>query len=198
MPRRTHSSCLYQSPQLRIKYAKSVLLDNPPRPEGGRFLPDSESPSVGSCCWPHSSRAHLTGDPGLAGPCVLHKLGVPMQELGYRSHKDSIAQCIRSLHPAMKDGAFREKPVIVGSGPNDSCIHCGSTPANPVKNRHPGDGLDWGDIRCIGTKSGCVRMLTGLTPSVVNLRPVSGPSFANVYNVDGLRFQSRPSWPCLV
>jgi hypothetical protein len=75
----------------------------------------------------------LTGDPGLAGPCVLHKLGVPTQELGYRSHKDNIAQCIRSLHPALNDGAFREKPVIVGSGPNDLCIHCGSTPANPVK-----------------------------------------------------------------
>jgi bifunctional DNA-binding transcriptional regulator/antitoxin component of YhaV-PrlF toxin-antitoxin module len=43
-------------------------VDNPPLPKGRRFLPNSESPSVGSCCWPHSSRARFTGDPGLAGP----------------------------------------------------------------------------------------------------------------------------------
>ena len=85
--------------------------DNPPLPEGRRFLPDSESPSVGSRCWPHSSRAHLTGDPGLAGPCVLHKLGVPMQELGHRSYKDRIAQCIRSLHPRPEGQGF---PGITG------------------------------------------------------------------------------------
>jgi hypothetical protein len=76
-------------------------------PKGKRFLPDSGSPSVGSCCLPHSSRSHFTGDPGLAGPWVLDKLGVPIEELGYRSRKDSIEQRIRSLHPALKDGAFR-------------------------------------------------------------------------------------------
>jgi hypothetical protein len=54
---------------------------------------------VGSCCWPHSSRAHFTGDPGLAGPWVLDKLGIPTEELGDRSCKDGIAQCIRSLYP---------------------------------------------------------------------------------------------------
>jgi DNA-binding transcriptional LysR family regulator len=48
-----------------------------------------------------------TGDPGLAGPWVLDKLGVPIEELGYRSRKDSIKQRIRSLHPALKDGASR-------------------------------------------------------------------------------------------
>jgi hypothetical protein len=53
--------------------------DNPPLLKGRRFLPDSESPWVGSCGWPHSTRAHFTGDPGLAGPWVLQKLGVPMQ-----------------------------------------------------------------------------------------------------------------------
>ena len=50
--------------------------------KGRRFRPDSESPSVGSCCWPHSSRAHFPGDPGLAGPWVLDKPGFPAQELG--------------------------------------------------------------------------------------------------------------------
>jgi hypothetical protein len=67
---------------------------------------------VGSCCWPHSSGAHFTGDLGLAGPWVLHKLGVPMQEPGYRSCKDSIAQCIRSLGPRPEGRRF---PRITGN-----------------------------------------------------------------------------------
>ena len=40
----------------------------PSLPKERRFLPDSESPSVGSCCWPNSTRAHFTANPGLAGP----------------------------------------------------------------------------------------------------------------------------------
>jgi hypothetical protein len=66
---------------------------------------------MGSCCSPYYSRAHFTGDPGLAGPWVLHKLGVAMQELGYRSCKDSTAQCIRSLHPRPEGRGF---PRITG------------------------------------------------------------------------------------
>jgi hypothetical protein len=90
---------------------QSGPFDNPPLPKGRRFLPDSESPSVGSCCWPHSSRAHFTGDPGLAGPWVLDRLGVPEQELGCRSCKDSLALSIRSLHPRPEGRGF---PRITG------------------------------------------------------------------------------------
>jgi hypothetical protein len=43
---------------------------------------------------------------------------------------------------------------FVGSASDDSCMHCGSTDANPVKNHHTGDGTDLGDIRYIGTWSG--------------------------------------------
>jgi hypothetical protein len=32
-----------------------------------------------------------------------------MQELGFRSCKNSLAQCIRSLDPALKDGLSEEK-----------------------------------------------------------------------------------------
>jgi hypothetical protein len=99
---------------LKTMKAFSISIDNPPLPKGPkgrRFLPDLESPSMGSCYWPHSSRAHFTSDPGLAGPWVLHKLGVRMQELGYCSLKDSIERCIRSLHPRPEGRAF---PRITG------------------------------------------------------------------------------------
>jgi hypothetical protein len=97
---RKRPSCSYRM-QPRIfasLHFRNASLDNPPLPKGRRFLPDSESPSVGSCCWPQSSRAYFTGDPGLAGPWLLHKLGIPMQNSGYRSCKDSVVQSFRSLH----------------------------------------------------------------------------------------------------
>jgi hypothetical protein len=97
-----------------LKALSHSSLDNPPLRKGRRFLPDSESPSVGSCCWPHSSRAHFTGDPGLAGPWVLDKLGIPMQNSGYRFCKDSIEQCIRSLHLRPEGRGF---PRITGKLP---------------------------------------------------------------------------------
>jgi hypothetical protein len=53
----------------------------------------------------------FTGDPGLAGPWVLDKLGVPMQELGCRSCKDSLELSIRSLHPRPEGRGF---PRITG------------------------------------------------------------------------------------
>jgi hypothetical protein len=48
-----------------------------------------------------------------ASPWALHKLGDPIEELGYRSSKDTITICIRSLCPVQKDGAFRGRAVNI-------------------------------------------------------------------------------------
>jgi hypothetical protein len=53
---------------------------DPPFPLGRRLLPDAESvPRRVPAACPHSSRAHSTANPGLAGPWVRHKLGVPIK-----------------------------------------------------------------------------------------------------------------------
>jgi hypothetical protein len=71
-----------------------VPLTIPPQ-KGRRFLPDSETPSVGTCCLSPFVQAHFKADPGLADPWVLDKLGIPAQELGL----SLLERKYRTAHP---------------------------------------------------------------------------------------------------
>jgi hypothetical protein len=97
-----------------LKALSHSSLDNPPLAKGRRFLPDSESPSVGSCCWP--IRAGLTSQAMRASPALGYSTNLVFhcKNSGYRSCRESIEQCIRSLHPRPEGRGF---PRITGKRP---------------------------------------------------------------------------------
>jgi hypothetical protein len=92
----------------KIAFFRLTIL---PSVKGRRFLPDSESlrwvPAAGPI------RAGLTSQAIRASPALGYSTNLVFQckELGYRSCKDSMVQCIRSLHLRPEGRGF---PRITG------------------------------------------------------------------------------------
>lgn len=89
------------------------FIDNPPSPKGRRFLPDSIGGLGGfPLLFPIRAGPTSPADPGHAGPGLLHKRGIPIEEFWLsllERKRNTVYPLSRS---PLKDGALRGSLVV--------------------------------------------------------------------------------------
>jgi hypothetical protein len=81
--------------------------------KGRRFLPDSESPSVGSCCLSPFEQGSLHRRSGRRRPLSARQTWYSNRRTRVIVPKECAEQCIRSLCLRFKGRAFRGEPVYL-------------------------------------------------------------------------------------